>query len=154
MIAKATIWFFESIIQQLPEDVSKFTLLIDFSPPNNGTDFALMRNFSKIFQVRSPSSRLRPIEADWGSILRQAVYAERVYQIIVHPASVLFWSLWSVLRVFMDPTTAQKVKPIVFLYGLRELVDDEFIPKSLVRPTLDLQTLIGVRIIVLFSPFF
>ena len=81
------------------------------------------------------------------------MYAERVYQIIVHPASVLFWSLWSVLRVFMDPTTAQKVKPIVFLYGLRELVDDEFIPKSLVRPTLDFQTLIGVRIIVLFSPF-
>ena len=33
----------------------------------------------------------------------------------------------------MDPVTAQKVKPIVYLYGLRDLVEDQYIPTSLVR---------------------
>ena len=35
-------------------------------------------------------------------------------------------------RLLMDPVTAQKVKPIVYLYGLRDLVEDQYIPTSLV----------------------
>ena len=35
-------------------------------------------------------------------------------------------------RLLMDPVTAQKVKPIVYLYGLRDLVEDKYIPTSLV----------------------
>lgn len=110
--AKATVWFLEKGLKDFDEDKSKFTLLVDLTPPNNGSDMEFQRIFSKIFQ---------------------AVYAERVYQIICHPTSVFFYSVWNIIKLFIDPVTAAKVKPIVYFYAVQELIDDEYIPQSMVR---------------------
>jgi hypothetical protein len=35
----------------MPDNVTKFSILLDFSGYNRGTDIEFMRNFGKIFQV-------------------------------------------------------------------------------------------------------
>ena len=49
--AKATVWFMESVIHSMPDHVTKFSILLDFSGQNNGTDIEFLRYFGKIFQV-------------------------------------------------------------------------------------------------------
>jgi hypothetical protein len=40
-------------------------------------------------------------------------------------------ALWSVGKWFLDPDTRNKVTPIYYLFGLRDEIDDKFLPRSI-----------------------
>lgn len=49
----------------------------------------------------------------------------------MYPSGVLFWTLWNVVKIFLDPVTRQKVSPVVYFYGVQEFIADEHIPVAM-----------------------
>jgi hypothetical protein len=112
-LAKAALWTMEQVIKRLPEDKSKYTILIDRTDCGLANqDIEFTRHFSKLFQDQHP---------------------ERLNRAIVYPSGVLFWSLWNVLKWFLDPVTRGKVCPVMYFSGVQQYIDDEYIPVSMVR---------------------
>jgi hypothetical protein len=111
-MGRACIWMTEDAIRHLPDDKSKFTILFDRTDMGmDKEDITFLKNMIKTFQDK---------------------YPERLHRAIVYPSGVLFWALWNVIKFFLDPVTAAKVSPMVYLSGVQEFIDDEYIPVSMV----------------------
>lgn len=110
-LAKAVLWMVENHIKRLPENRSKYTILIDRTDAGMmNQDVEFLRHFSKLFQDQHP---------------------ERLYRAIVYPSGLIFWSLWNIIKWFIDPVTRDKVCPVVYLAGVQEFIDDDNIPVSM-----------------------
>eukprot|EP01039_Chlorochromonas_danica_P007570 gene7572-8370_t len=107
--AKAAMWWMEYAISQLPEDKSKFTILINRSGGGNG-DIEFSRHFSKLFQDQHP---------------------ERLHRAIIYPSGLIFWGIFNVVKWFFDPVTRNKAAPVLYLSGVQEFIDDEHIPANM-----------------------
>lgn len=106
------LWWTEYIIRQLPDTMTKYTILIDrtsFSRENS--DLELMKHCSSRFQD---------------------LYPERLQRCIIYPSDLLFYTLWNVGKWFLDPVTRDKVQPMLALSGVQQFIDDEHIPPSMV----------------------
>jgi hypothetical protein len=115
---KLIIWWQEYAGTQLPQDHTKFSVLIDRtgSGPQN-FDVEVTRAIAKM-------------SAD--------NYPERLHTVVVHPTGVLFYSLWSIVSVFLDPVVLSKVKPMLYLSGVRDIIDNQYIPTAMVCDYSDL----------------
>jgi hypothetical protein len=115
-LAKCALWWAELVCSRLPDDKTKYTILIDRTDAGvRNQDIEFSRNFSKLFQDQ---------------------YPERLNKAIVYPSGVMFWSLWNLIKWFFDPVTRNKVNPVMMLSGVREFIDDEYIPASMVSLSL------------------
>lgn len=52
---------------------------------------------------------------------------------IIYPSDVVFYSIWAIVKWFMDPVTREKVQPMMYLSGVEQYIDRQYIPKSMVR---------------------
>lgn len=105
-------WWTEYTIRQLPENMTKFTILIDRSEfSRENSDLELVKHIAGRFQD---------------------LYPERLYRAIIYPADFLFYTIWNVGKWFLDPVTRDKVQPMLQLSGVQQFVDDEHIPASMV----------------------
>lgn len=112
-MARMVLWMTEQTIARLPADKSQFTILFDRT--NSGIanqDLEFVKAFSKLFQDQHP---------------------ERLHRAIVYPSGMVFWSLWNIVKWFIDPNTRNKVAAVVYLAGVQEFVDDDNIPGHMVR---------------------
>lgn len=116
-MAKMVMWCAEYAISKLPDDKSKFTVIIDRDGAGWGQDLEFLKSFTKLFQDQ---------------------YPERLYRAIVVPTNFVFWSIWKIASAFVHPVTRQKVVTLVFQSALSEYVDPEFIPVRLVSKSLTL----------------
>jgi len=106
-MAKMVMWWTEQAIKELPSDKSKFSILFDRTDAPNTQDFEFVKYFAKLFQD---------------------AYPERLGKLVVYPSGVVFWSIWNIIKWFLDPVTRQKVLPCVYFYGVQEHIADEHIP--------------------------
>jgi len=109
-MAKMVIWWTEQAIKALPNDKTKYTILFDRTDASGAQDFEFVKYFAKLFQDG---------------------YPERLSKLVVYPSGVLFWSLWNIVKWFLDPVTRQKVLPCVYFIGVQEHIADEHIPISM-----------------------
>jgi hypothetical protein len=108
-MSKMVMWWASVIIADMPPEISKCTILIDRTDVGN-PDKEFVHAFSSVFQNN---------------------YPERVSKVIVYPGGWLFVLLWNAIKWFLDPVTQAKVKPVMYLEGVQEFIDDEFIPRSM-----------------------
>ncbi len=45
----------------------------------------------------------------------------------------VFYGVWNMIKWFLDPVTQAKVQPMLALSGVQQYIDDEFIPRDMVR---------------------
>jgi len=110
-MAKMVMWWTEQVISRLPDDKSKYTILLDRSDAGiSNQDLEFMRCFSQLFQ---------------------RLYPERLNRAIVYPSSVVFWTVWNIAKLFLDPVTRNKVCPCMYFYGVQEWIADEHIPANM-----------------------
>lgn len=102
------VWWAEKIISQLPADKSKATILIDRTDAGMAnSDMEFVRAMASVFQNN---------------------YPERLHRAIVYPSGIVFYTIWNLVKWFLDPVTQDKVKPVLLLGGVQEFIDDEYIP--------------------------
>ncbi len=111
-MAKSVMWWTEYAISKLPDNKTKFTVILDRDGAGWGQDIEFLKCFTKLFQDQ---------------------YPERLHRAIVVPTNFVFWSIWKIASVFLHPVTREKVVTLVFQSALAEYVDPEFIPVRLVR---------------------
>eukprot|EP01038_Epipyxis_sp_PR26KG_P012524 gene12524-16798_t len=58
----------------------------------------------------------------------QALYPERLARAIIHPTGLIFYGFWNIAKWFLDPVTRGKFNPMLYQYGVKEFIDDEYIP--------------------------
>jgi hypothetical protein len=109
-MAKMVMWWTEQAIKELPSDKSKFSILFDRTDASGAQDFEFVRYFAQLFQD---------------------AYPERLGKLVVYPSGVVFWSLWNIVKWFLDPVTREKVLPCVYFYGVQEHIADEHIPSNM-----------------------
>lgn len=109
-MAKSVMWWAEYAVSKIPDNKSKFTVIIDRDGAGWGQDIEFLKSFTKLFQDQ---------------------YPERLYRAIVVPTNFVFWSIWKIASVFLHPVTRQKVVTLVFQSALSEYIDPEFIPVRL-----------------------
>lgn len=102
-------WWADLVIAGMPPEITKCTILVDRTDVQT-PDLPFLRAFASEFQNN---------------------YPERVHRIIVYPGGYLFTMLWNVVKWFLDPVTQEKVKPVLYLEGVQEFIDNEFIPVSM-----------------------
>ncbi|KAJ1442075.1 CRAL-TRIO domain-containing protein [Ochromonadaceae sp. CCMP2298] len=109
--ARMLVFFAEHIVRALPDDLSKYTLLFDRTEhKGENTDMELMKHVASSFQDLFP---------------------ERLMRTIIYPSDLLFYGVWNIAKWFLDPVTAEKVKPMMYFSGLEQFVDRKHIPKSM-----------------------
>jgi len=109
-LTKVIIWWQEYAAFNLPQNMSKFSVLID------RTD-VLSSNFDQ----------------DLGKVIStiSEQYPERLHQCIVFPTGLMFYGLYAIACLFLDPLTQAKIKPMLYFEGVQELVADEYIPATM-----------------------
>jgi Na+/H+-translocating membrane pyrophosphatase len=75
------------------------------------------------------------------------MYPETVQRIIVYPADVVLYTVWAVVKWFMDPVTREKVQPMMLLSGVEQYIDRQYIPKSMVSGNTVLLWLAGLPVL-------
>lgn len=111
-MARMVLWTTEQALARLPSDKSQFTILFDRTDSGIANqDLEFVKSFAKLFQDQHP---------------------ERLFRAIVYPSGMVFWSLWNIVKWFVDPNTRNKVAAVVYLAGVQEFVDDEHIPSRIV----------------------
>lgn len=108
---RAFIWCLEVAIARMGPEVSKVTIVIDrngFSQKN--VDFELARAVSKVLSAN---------------------YPERLYRCIVHPAGMVYYSLWNTVKWFFDPATREKVVPLMYQSALQDYIASDQLVASL-----------------------
>jgi hypothetical protein len=109
--ARAVIWWAEHAIRALPDDKSKYTILFDRTDAGvSNQDIEFTKFFTQVFQ---------------------RLYPERLHCAVVYPSGVLFWTLWNIVKFFLDPVTRNKVRPCMYFSGVQEVIADEHIPASM-----------------------
>lgn len=105
---KMCVWWAERVISLLPDDKSKVTILVDRSDSGmQNSDMEFVRAMAGVFQNN---------------------YPERLCRAIVYPSGLIFYTIWNLIKWFLDPVTQDKVKPVLTLAGVQEFIADEFIP--------------------------
>lgn len=107
-LTRMAVFTFETAIKAMPDNKCKVTVLINRVNAGSGSDIEFARNLTTLLANN---------------------YPERLYRTIVYPSSVVFYGIWQVVQLFMDPVTREKVKPVMYLSGVQEYVADEHIPK-------------------------
>lgn len=51
---------------------------------------------------------------------------------MIYPTGIMYYTLWNLVGLFLDANTKAKVKPVMSLAGVREYIDDQYIPKEMV----------------------
>lgn len=105
------VWWVEYMLKNSLKTVSKVTVIFnrnDFKQEN--VDMEVMKAASNVLQNNYPEILLRTI---------------------VYPSGLIFYGLWNIIKFFLDPVTQSKVKPVIYLAGVQEFVDDEYIPVSM-----------------------
>jgi len=109
-LGRMVIFVFECAIKQLPSNMNKVTVLLDRTNAHNGADIEFMKHFTNIMQNN---------------------YPERLYRTIVYPSGFIFYGIWQLVQMFLDPVTREKVKPVMYLSGVQEYIADEYIPSEM-----------------------
>eukprot|EP01038_Epipyxis_sp_PR26KG_P004551 gene4551-6423_t len=105
---KLVLWWCEYMISFLPDNRTKFTVLIDRTDQTPANiDLEFIQLFAKHFQD---------------------LYPERLHRAIVHPTGLVFYGIWSAAKLFFDPITRDKVCPMLMQIGIKDFIEDEFIP--------------------------
>lgn len=98
-------------ISRMGSTKSKYTILIDrTNHAKNNTDMDLVKELSQSFQ-------------DY--------YPETMFNCVLYPSDFIFYSVWNIVKWFLDPVTRAKVNPCMRLNGVRGYIADEFIPVSM-----------------------
>jgi len=108
---RAFIWCLEVAIARMGPEVSKVCIVIDrngFTQKN--VDFELARAVSKVLSAN---------------------YPERLYRCIVHPAGMVYYSLWNTVKWFFDPATREKVVPLMYQSALQDYIAPDLLVASL-----------------------
>jgi len=114
---RMSVWWVQQAIASLPPDKSKFTLLINrIGSVQGNIDVEIDKAVLTIFQDNFP---------------------ERLHRCVVYPSGVLFFLLWNIIKFFIDKRTQDKVKTVLYLAGVQEYIDDEFIPVEMVTTIVD-----------------
>lgn len=99
---RAFIWCLEVAISRMGPEVSKVCIVIDrngFTQRN--IDLELARAVSKVLSAN---------------------YPERMLRCIVHPAGMVYYSLWNTVKWFFDPATREKVVPLMYQSALQDYI--------------------------------
>jgi len=108
---RMSVWWMQQAIACLPPDKSKFTLLVNRIDSGQGNiDIEIDKAVLTIFQDNFP---------------------ERMHRCVVYPSGVVFFLLWNIIKFFIDKRTQEKVKTVLYLAGVQEYIDDEFIPAEM-----------------------
>lgn len=59
------------------------------------------------------------------------MYPERVKRVIIHPADLIFYTIWNIAKWFLDPVTRDKVQPMLYFYGVEQFIDRKYIPRGM-----------------------
>jgi len=109
--ARMLVWFGEHVQKRMPPNMSKYTLLIDrVGHKSENTDMELVKHVSSQFQDLFPETLLRAV---------------------IYPSDLLFYSIWAIAKWFVDPVTREKVQPMMYLSGVEQFIDRQYIPKSM-----------------------
>ena len=101
-------WWAEKVISVLPPDKSKATILIDrIDAGMQNSDVEFVRAMASVFQNN---------------------YPERLYRAVVYPSGLVFYTVWNIIKWFLDPVTQHKVQPVLTLAGVTEFIDPQYIP--------------------------
>jgi hypothetical protein len=109
-LVRMAVFIFETAIREMENKTQKVTVLINRVQAGNGSDIEFARQLTTLLSNN---------------------YPERLYRTIVYPSSMVFYGIWQVVQLFMDPVTREKVKPVMYLSGVQEFIADEHIPKSM-----------------------
>ncbi len=63
----------------------------------------------------------------------QDLFPETLQRAVIYPSDILFYSIWAIAKWFVDPVTREKVQPMMYLSGVEQFIDRQYIPKSMVR---------------------
>ncbi len=58
-------------------------------------------------------------------------FPERLHRAIIYPSGLVFYGIWNVIKWFLDPVTQAKACPVIYLSGVQQYIDDEYIPTRL-----------------------
>mmetsp|Transcript_9398 Transcript_9398/g.15466 ORF Transcript_9398/g.15466 Transcript_9398/m.15466 type:complete len:302 (-) Transcript_9398:643-1548(-) len=109
--ARMLVFWGATVTKALPEDMTKYTLLVDrTSHKSENTDMELMKKSTGTFQD---------------------IFPERVKNTIIYPTDLLFYSVWNIAKWFLDPVTRNKVHPMMYLSGVEQYIDRKWIPKAM-----------------------
>lgn len=106
-LIRMTLFVFETALRKLENNLSKITVLINRVGASSGSDIEFAKQLTGILQNN---------------------YPERLYRTIVYPSGMIFYGIWQVVQLFMDPVSRQKVKPVMYLSGVTEYIDRKYIP--------------------------
>jgi len=109
-LVRMAVWNFETAIKQMENKTCKVTVLINRCSAGSGSDIEFARQLTTLLSNN---------------------YPERLYRTVVYPSSIVFYGIWQVVQMFMDPVTREKVKPVMYLSGVQEFIEDEHIPKCM-----------------------
>jgi hypothetical protein len=113
----------------MPPNKSKLTMLCDRSDyGSNSSDIEFVKASSKVMQDNFPERLHKCIIYPSGLVCK--LYLRIVHNCIDFWVQV-FWGLWNVVKWFLDPVTQAKASPIVYLSGVQQFIDDEYIPERL-----------------------
>ena len=69
------------------------------------------------------------------SLLIQDLFPETLMRAVIYPSDIVFYSIWAIAKWFVDPVTREKVQPMMYLSGVEQFIDRQYIPKSMVSST-------------------
>jgi hypothetical protein len=109
---KTMVWWVEYTARKvLPSNISKYTILMDRSEfKQENADMDLMKHVAATLQD---------------------MYPERVKRVIIHPADLIFYTIWNIAKWFLDPVTRDKVQPMLYFYGVEQFIDRKYIPRGM-----------------------
>lgn len=107
-MSRSLLYWTEHVLENMPANKSKATILVDRTG-NSQPDMDFIKFVAKAFQDN---------------------YPERAYRFIIYPGGIVFTTLWNIIRLFIDPVTANKVKVVMWESGVKEYIEDKYIPVS------------------------
>ena len=111
-MARSVVWWTEQALSRLPGDKTQISVIFDRTDGSAANqDHEFYKQFLTLFADQCP---------------------ERLHKAIVYPCGLVFWAFWNVMKWFLDPVTRSKVHTCMYLSGVQEHVDDEFIPATMV----------------------
>ena len=110
-MAKMFLWWMQYAVTKLPDHKTKFTVLINrINSGKKNFDPDLSKALSGVFQDNFP---------------------ERLHQCVIYPTGFVFYSMWKLVSIFLDPVTKQKMKPCLYPSALKDYISEEYIPVAM-----------------------
>jgi len=106
-LGRMVVFNMETALSRMPKGKTKTTVLINRMNTTHSADMEFMKHFTKIMQDNYPETSCRTI---------------------VYPSGIVFYGIWQIAQLFLDPVTRGKVKPVMYLSGVQEFIDNENIP--------------------------